>query len=166
MPDLPQLSRTLVAYTMWADREHLAALERLPPEHLRVETGTSFGTLVGTIAHVLASEQSWLGRFVGAPTDREPTGGDYADLAAVRAGFEDLWPNLEFFMAGLDDEQLLREIAWTSRGGNSYRRPLWEALVHMSHHSGYHRGQLTAIERQLGHPAPPPTDLIRFLATR
>ena len=46
------------------------------------------------------------------------------------------------------------------------RRPLWEPLFHMSHHSGYHRGQLTAMQRQLGHPAPPAADLIGYLASR
>jgi uncharacterized damage-inducible protein DinB len=166
MPDLAQLARALLGYTMWADHEALGALERLPVEHLTVPTGTSFGTVLATMAHVLASEQAWLARFVGAPMERLPQESDWPDLAAVRAGFEELWPQMEFFMAGLAEAQLLVEIAWTSKSGNSYRRPLWEPLFHMSHHSTYHRGQLTAMLRQLGHPAPPATDLIRYLASR
>jgi uncharacterized damage-inducible protein DinB len=163
MPDLPQLSRTLLAYTMWADREFLETLSQLPPEHLTVDTGTSFGSLLGTMAHVLGSEKVWLGRFVGAPLERYPEVGDWPDLDAVRAGFEELWPELEFYLASVTEEQLLNEIDWISRGGNSYRRPIWEALVHMSHHSAYHRGQLTTMLRQLGHK-PPSTDLIGYLA--
>lgn len=163
MVDLSQLARTLLGYTLWADREHLAALERLPPEHLAIETGTSFGTLLGTIAHILGAEQAWLARFVGAPLERIPAESDFPDLGAVRAGFEDLWPNLEFFMAGLHEAQLVAEIEWVGRTGTRYRRPLWEPIVHMSHHSGYHRGQLTALQRQLGHQAPA-TDLIVYLA--
>ena len=65
LPDLPQLSRTLLAYTIWADTQHLDALAAIPPEHLTVATGTSFGSLLGTMAHVLGSEQVWIGRFVG-----------------------------------------------------------------------------------------------------
>jgi uncharacterized damage-inducible protein DinB len=166
MPDLAQLARTLIAYTIWADHEALGALERLPVEHLTVPTGTSFGTILATIAHILGTEQAWLSRFVGAPIARLPEETAWPDLPSVRAGFEELWPQLEFFMAGLDEQQLMRELAWTSKGGNHYRRPLWEPVIHMSHHSGYHRGQLTAMQRQLGHPAPPPTDLIRYFATR
>ena len=164
LPDLPQLSRSLLAYTMWADTQHLDALAAIPVEHLTVATGTSFGSLLGTMAHVLGSEQVWLARFVGAPLDRYPEVADWPDLAAVRAGFEELWPGMEFFLASLSEEQLTTDLAWTSRGGNSYRRPLWEALVHMSHHSGYHRGQLTTMLRQLGHPAPS-TDLIGWFAS-
>ncbi|HEV8631332.1 MAG TPA: DinB family protein [Thermoanaerobaculia bacterium] len=163
MPDLPQLSRSLLAYTMWADHEFLEALSRLPPAHLTVATGTSFGSLLGTLAHVLGSEKVWLGRFVGAPLDRYPEVSDWPDLAAVRSGFEELWPEMEFFLASVSEDQLLGEIAWISRGGNSYRRPMWEALVHMSHHSAYHRGQLTTMLRQLGHQ-PPTTDLIGYFA--
>ena len=159
MSDLPQVARALLAYTIWADREHLEALAALPEEHLTVPTGTSFGSLLGTIAHVLGSEQVWLARFVGAPLESYPDEGAFADLAAVRAGFEELWPQMEFFLASLQQEQLAVELEWISRGGNRYRRPLWQALVHMSHHSGYHRGQLTTMMRQLGH-RPPASDLI------
>jgi uncharacterized damage-inducible protein DinB len=159
MPDLPTLARSLLAYTMWADRQHLDALETLPVEHLTLDTGTSFGSLLGTVAHVLGSEQVWLARFLGAPLERYPEVADFPDLAAVRTGFEELWPQMGFFLAGLQGEQLEVDLAWISRGGNSYRRPLWEALVHMSHHSAYHRGQLTTMLRQLGHAAPS-TDLI------
>ena len=163
MADLPHVARSLLAYTMWADREQLEALARVPAEHLTLETGTSFGSLLGTLAHVLTSEQVWLARFVGAPLDGHPDELAFHDLAAVRAGFEELWPQLEFFLASLTLEQLMVEISWVSRGGDSYRRPVWQALVHMSHHSGYHRGQLTTMLRQLGHE-PPSTDLIRWLA--
>ena len=164
MPHLCSLSQSLLAYTMWADTQHLDALAAIPEEHLTVATGTSFGSLLGTMAHVLGSEQVWLARFVGAPLERYPEVDDWPDLASVRAGFEELWPGMEFFMAGLNDEQLETELSWISRGGNSYRRPLWQALVHMSHHSGYHRGQLTTMLRQLGHPAPS-TDLIGWFAS-
>jgi uncharacterized damage-inducible protein DinB len=157
--DLPQLARCLLAYTMWADREHLGALAAVPAEHLTTPTGTSFGSLLGTVAHVLCSEQVWLARFVGAPLAAYPDESAFPDLAGVRAGFEELWPQMEFFLAGLQGEQLAMELAWISRGGNPYRRPLWQALVHMSHHSAYHRGQLTTMMRQLGHH-PPVTDLI------
>jgi uncharacterized damage-inducible protein DinB len=164
MAELPQLARSLLAYTIWADREHLQALAKVPAQHLTLATGTSFGSLLGTMAHVLGSEQVWLGRFLGAPPEMFPDEGDIVDLGGLRAGFEELWPQLEFFMASLSLEQLLAEIAWVSRAGNSYRRPVWEALVHMSHHSGYHRGQLTTMLRQLGHQ-PPATDLIRWFAS-
>ena len=163
-PDLASLSRSLLAYTIWADRHFIEALAAVPPQHLTVPTGTSFGSLLGTLAHVLGSEQVWLARFVGAPLERYPEISDWPDFASVRAGFEELWPGMEFFMAGLNEEQLATELQWISRGGNSYRRPLWEALVHMSHHSGYHRGQLTTMLRQLGHPAPA-TDLIGWFAS-
>jgi uncharacterized damage-inducible protein DinB len=164
VPDLPQLARNLLAYTLWADREHLGALAVVPPEHLAQPTGSSFGSLLGTVAHVLCSEQVWLARFVGAPLESFPDEAEYADLAGVRAGFEELWPQMEFFLAGLQATQLATELQWISRSGKPYRQPLWQALLHMSHHSAYHRGQLTTMMRQLGHQ-PPVTDLIGWFAS-
>ena len=164
LPDFVQLGRTLLAYTMWADRHHLDVLAGIAEEHLTVPTGSSFGSLLGTMAHILGSEQVWMSRFMGAPIER-PNESDWADLAAVRAGFEELWPSMEFFLAALNAEQLDSELAWISRGGNPYQARLWQALVHMSHHGAYHRGQITTMLRQLGYDARA-TDLIKYYASQ
>jgi uncharacterized damage-inducible protein DinB len=39
-------------------------------------------------------------------------------------------------------------------------------LVHIVNHGAYHRGQVTTLLRQLGAPAPKPTDMIAFFRTR
>jgi uncharacterized damage-inducible protein DinB len=39
--------------------------------------------------------------------------------------------------------------------------PLWQAVMHLSNHDSYHRGQLTTLIRQVG-GTPTNTDLIVF----
>ncbi len=159
MADLVHTIRGLLAYTIWADRELLRAVSALPEEDQLRETGASHGSVLGTLAHILGSEQVWLSRFLGVPLRRLPDLADFPSASLLTASFEDFWPQLEYFLASLTDEQLEQDFSWTNSRGESHTVPYRQALLHVVHHSGYHRGQVAAQMRQLGH-APPPTDLV------
>lgn len=163
MPELRQTIRELLTYTIWADRQVLEALAAVGADDLTRETGTSFGSMLGTMAHILGSEQIWLARFLGAPLERVPSERDYADLPSLAAGFTDFWPQLEVFLASLDDEQVRAEVTWTNSRGETHTAPMHRALVHFANHSTYHRGQVVSLLRQLGHE-PPTTDFIYWQA--
>ena len=159
MTSLLPTVRGLLAYTIWADRQILQAVAELPEEDLVRETGTSFGSVLGTLAHVLGAEQLWLSRFLGVPLERLPSQEDFPTCEALRASFEDFWPQLEFFLASLKEEQLEAEFTWTSLEGETRTAPFRQVLLHVVNHSSYHRGQVVAQLRQLGHQ-PPSTDLV------
>lgn len=165
MTSLLRAARDLLAYTVWADRAQLAALDRVDAEDLGRDTGSSHRSLVGTMAHMLGAQRLWLSRFLGNPLEALPGEAEYPDLAAVRAGFEEHWPELEFFLASLSEEALAAEIRWTSSRGEARQQPLWQPLLHAANHDTYHRGQITTMLRQLGYQ-PPSTDLVAFFATR
>jgi uncharacterized damage-inducible protein DinB len=157
--ELTRTPRTLFAYTMWADRQMLEFLAGIPADDLTRDTGTSFGSLLGTMSHILGAEQIWLSRFVGSPLERLPTERDYADLPSLAAGFVDFWPQLEVFMASLSDAQVAADLTWTNSRGETHTTSTHRALLHFANHSTYHRGQVASQLRQLGH-SPPSTDLI------
>jgi uncharacterized damage-inducible protein DinB len=159
MTDLLATLRNLLAYTMWADRQVLEALAGIPEEERTRDTGGSFGSLLGTMAHILGAEQVWLSRLTGAPLDRLPSESDYADLPSLAAGFVDFWPQLEVFMASLTEAQLPGRFSWVNFRGESHEAPFHQVLLHFANHSTYHRGQVALQMRQLGH-GPPATDLV------
>ena len=150
--------RGLLAYTIWADRQILQAVGALPAEDRVRETGTSFFSVLGTLAHVLGAEQIWLSRFLGVPLQHLPSQEDYPTYEALHASFEDFWPQIEFFLASLTEEQLDSEFTWTTLEGETRTAPFRQVLLHVVNHSSYHRGQVVAQMRQLGHQ-PPSTDL-------
>lgn len=159
MADLKQAVRSLLAYTIWADRQVLESLATASAEDLVRDTGTSFGSILHTMAHLLAAEQIWLARFLGAPLEQAPTATDHPDLPALAAGFVDFWPQLEFFLASLSDEQLASQLTWVNARGETHTVPLHVALLHFANHSTFHRGQVVSMLRQLGYE-PPATDLV------
>jgi uncharacterized damage-inducible protein DinB len=154
-----QLSQTrqLLLYTLWADRVCLDAVRAVAPEALARDAGVSFGSVLGTLSHILSSQRRWLARFVGQSVP-EPV--SFPDLDALAAAWAETSAELEAFLASLTGEQLAAEVTWTP-GPEAVTRPLWEPVLHMVNHSTYHRGQVASLMRQLGYQ-PPKTDLIHF----
>ncbi|HLF57358.1 MAG TPA: DinB family protein [Thermoanaerobaculia bacterium] len=159
MADLLHAIRGLLAYTIWADRQLLVAAAEISAEDLARDTGTSHRSVLGTLAHVLGAEQLWLSRFLGVPLTRVPNLEDFPNLDVLRASWEDFWPQLEFFLASLTSEQVAGDFTWTNTEGATHTAPFQQVLLHFVNHATYHRGQVAAQMRQLGH-APPSTDLV------
>jgi uncharacterized damage-inducible protein DinB len=163
--DLVHVVRQHLAWTVWADTQHLRALAHVAPEHLVVETGTSFGSLLGTAAHVVGAETVWIARFRGESPDRVPGLVDWPDFASLESAWGEAHAELQFFLAGLTNEQLSGDFVYSSTSGQARRQPLWQGVFHLVQHSTYHRGQLASLSRQLGY-APPSTDLVHWFLTR
>jgi uncharacterized damage-inducible protein DinB len=155
----------LLLYTLWADRQVLGAVRQASQEDLTRDAGVSFGSILGTMAHILGAERVWLSRFSGTPLDRLPSIEDFPNLMAWIVGWEETAAGLESFLAGLTDEQLAAPATWTNSRGDSYTRPLWQPVAHLVNHSTYHRGQVVSLLRQMGYPVPS-TDLIYYFLER
>ena len=153
--------RELLLYTLWADRTMLSAVRAVSPEHLTRDAGVSFGSLLGTMVHMLGSQKVWLARFAGQTLDRRPTLEDLPDLLSWIHAWEEMAAGVEAFVAGLTDEHLDDPISWTSSQGEPRTAPLWQPVLHLVNHSTYHRGQMASLLRQLGFQ-PPATDLIDY----
>jgi uncharacterized damage-inducible protein DinB len=154
--------RELLKYTLWADRVVATSLVDVAPEHLLQPTGSSWDSVLGTMAHVLGAQRMWLSRFIGDPLPAVPGLAEYPDLPTLRAGMDELRAELEMYMAGLTDAMLRADLTWVNSKGQPFTRPLWEPVLHLCNHSTYHRGQVATMLRQLGYQ-PVPTDLIYYL---
>ena len=152
-------TRQLLLYTLWADRLILETARGIPHEALTRDAGVSFGSLLGTLAHILRSQRRWLARFTG---QMQPESAELPDLETLTAGWSETAAQLEFFLASLTEDQLAADLTWEDTDLGPVTHPLWQPVSHMVNHSTYHRGQVTSLLRQLGHQ-PPTTDLIYFL---
>ncbi len=151
-------TRQLLLFTLWADRVMLDAAREVTPEDLTRNAGVSFGSMLGTLSHILGSQRRWMARFVG----QESILGDppVSDLETLAATWSETAAQMEFLLASLTEEQLAADIVWTNQG-ETIVRPLWQPVFHVANHSTYHRGQVVSLMRQLGYQ-PPKTDLIHF----
>jgi uncharacterized damage-inducible protein DinB len=151
-------TRQLLLYTLWADRACLAVTRGVEPEDLTRDAGVSYGSLLGTLSHILSSQRRWLARFTG---QEAPSPVVYADAEGLAGAWSETAAEMEFFLASLTEEQLAAECAWVDTEIGPVTRPLWQPVTHMVNHSTYHRGQVVSLLRQLGYE-PPKTDFIYF----
>jgi|SRR6185295_12169557 len=157
--------RDLLLYMLWADRLMLKAVREVRPEDLTRDAGISFGSLLGTMAHMAGSQRLWLSRFSGRQLDHIPTVAEVPDLLSWIHGWEETASGVEAFLAALTDEQLAAPLTWTSTTGETYTRPLWQPVIHLVNHTTYHRGQVVSLLRQMGYKTPS-TDLVYYFIER
>lgn len=158
-------AREMLLYMLWADRQMLKVVRGVRSEDLTRDAGVSFGSMLGTMAHMLGSQRMWLSRFSGQALSRVPGPADFPDLLSWITGWEETAAEIEAFLAALGDEQLAMPITWTTTKGDTFTRPLWQPVLHLVNHSSYHRGQVTSLLRQMGYQ-PPTTDLIYYVNER
>jgi uncharacterized damage-inducible protein DinB len=157
--------RELLLYMLWADREVLAAVREVSAEDLTRDAGISFGSLLGTMAHMLGSQRMWLSRFYGRPLDHQPGVADFPDLLSWIYGWEETAAEIGAFVAALTEEQLAAPLTWTNSRGETRTLPLWQPALHLVTHTAYHRGQVVSLLRQMGYQ-PPATDLVKYFTER
>jgi uncharacterized damage-inducible protein DinB len=142
-------ARTLLAYDRWANRLILRAAADLPPEEVGRDLAGSFGSILGTLRHLLWGERSWLRFWTESTFGPNLTPADYSDLPSMAAAWTSLEREQEAFARELTDERLAAECPV---GENDY--VLGELVQHAVNHATHHRGQVVLMLRQLGHTPP------------
>jgi uncharacterized damage-inducible protein DinB len=152
----------LYDYNRWANAQILDAVSRLTPEQLTRDLSTSHHSVQETLIHILAAEWIWLMRCRGNSPNAllDPT--DFSGLDSLREKWAEVEQEQKSFVDGLTDESLQSIIAYTNTKGERWEYPLWQIMQHVVNHSSYHRGQATAMLRQLG-AAVVMTDLLVYI---
>jgi uncharacterized damage-inducible protein DinB len=130
--------RRLFAYEAWANRrtlDALAAVASPPPSAL------------SRMAHVVGAGRLWLGRLLGeTPAAVWPA----LDLAACRAGWEELERRWDSYLAALAPADLASSVDYVNSRGEPWSSPVGDVLTHVVLHGVHHRGQIAADLRSAG----------------
>lgn len=153
--------KTLYAFNAWARKRILDAVAQLDEGAYRKDLGNSFGSVHGTVVHILGAEEAWLRRWHGMSPTALLSPDTFASFTEVRRHWDALEADYQRFLAGLTEQDVQRVFHYRDLRGNAYATPLWQMMQHVVNHSSYHRGQVTTLLRQLG-AKPVATDLIAF----
>jgi uncharacterized damage-inducible protein DinB len=158
-----QYFRTLARYNLWANNRLYKASSELSDEARRLDRGAFFGSLHGTLNHLLAGDRIWMGRILnrdhGVSRLDEILYDDFAELRAARTA-EDV--AIVAYADGLKAEDMLAVLEYQTFTAGSGKTPLPLVLGHMFNHQTHHRGQAHAMLSQAGLAAPS-LDLLYFL---
>jgi uncharacterized damage-inducible protein DinB len=153
------------AYNRWANARLYAASAGLPPGDFLADRGAFFGSLCGTLNHLLVTDRIWLRRLTGeGPLHTaldETVTSDLATLAALRADEDE---RLAAYVDGLDEAAFAGSFTYRPvTNPRDITQPRAAVLAHLFNHQTHHRGQASAILTGLaGRDACPSFDLIAF----
>lgn len=155
--------RTMAEYNRWQNENLYGAAEGLGDEARKEVRGAFFGSIHGTLNHLLYGDQAWMSRFAGTPKPKAagiPQSismyESWEDLKRERVGFDGV---ILDWAERLGASWLDGDLAWFSPTlGREVRRPKWLLVTHMFNHQTHHRGQVHCLLTQAG-AKPGTTDL-------
>jgi uncharacterized damage-inducible protein DinB len=153
--------KKLFAFNNWATNRILEALSEVPEADYGKSLKASYGSLRGTLTHLVAAEKIWLSRLTGKPETSLMTEEDAPTLQDLKSAWEEVAGRMAKFLVKLDDEALQKSLRYVTTRGETFTNTFEQILQHIVNHASYHRGQITVLLRQLGFQ-PVNTDIIAF----
>lgn len=159
MASLKPALADLVEFNDWAARLFHKAVGQLSPDEWTMEVGGSFGSIQGTMAHMVGAEWIWLERWKGASPSHAPDWVKDPDAPTLTDHWEAVATDRKAWMEAQSDEELQRLLSYNRLDGEPSTTRLDVLIRHVVNHSTYHRGQVAAFLRNLG-KTPPSSDLV------
>jgi uncharacterized damage-inducible protein DinB len=164
--------RLMAEYNRWSNRWLLDAAAKLDAQALAQDRGAFFGSILGTLNHLVVTDAIWLHRFDATghwDTLREASGWlprpaslrdtPCPDLGALVAMRERMDALIVAWCDELIFNDLDRVLVYRNSASEPFQRQVGPLLSHFFNHQTHHRGQATALLFQAG-VDPGATDLI------
>lgn len=146
--------RMMARYAAWQNEGHIDAVSRMSEVSLRNQRGAFFGSILGTLNHLLWGDRIWMSRLAGAEkpeggipasVDLAPDGETWCRFRSETDGAVSAWAE------GLGEEDLSGELSWYSGAlGRDMTAERALCVVHMFNHQTHHRGQVHAMMTAAG----------------
>ena len=148
----PDYCRLMARYNRWMNERLYALVAKLPDAERKLDRCAFFGSIHGTLNHLLWGDRMWLGRFAGPACTYPQFGADmFADFAELSREREITDRDLLDWAGNVSAEWLAGPLTYSSVvDGKTRRLPAAVAAVHLFNHETHHRGQLTTLLKQAG----------------
>ena len=166
----------MAQYNQWMNAKVYRAALGLPEAELVADRQAFFGSLLGTLNHLVVGDTLWLQRFAGHPAHyaalqpvRElpvPARLDqilFADIQALHAHRQWLDQVILAWVGDIAEADLDHVLAYRNSKGVVAHKPFFSLLMHVFNHQTHHRGQVTTLLSQVGAEVGV-TDLLALIA--
>lgn len=159
----PGYCQTMARYNAWQNQSLFMAAVDLTDEAREADRGAFFGSIRGTLSHLMWGDLMWIGRFDGGPGPAA-----VASIAQTVRAFD--WSSLMAERPRLDariaawawmvtQDELAGDLTWHSAVmQRDITRPAALCVMHLFNHQTHHRGQVHAMLTAAG-ARPDDTDL-------
>jgi uncharacterized damage-inducible protein DinB len=134
----PEYVRTMAVYNRWQNENIYGTADALSDEARKQQRGAFFGSIHGTLNHLVWGDQIWMSRFAGTPRPK-------AD------GIPNSLSMYESWAEKVDPAWLEGDLTWFSGGAKrELTKPTGLLVAHFFNHQTHHRGQVHCMLTQSG----------------
>jgi uncharacterized damage-inducible protein DinB len=161
----------ILDYNYWANRRILGAASKVSPEQFVASTAFPYGSLRGTLVHLIDAEFGWRTQMEHARrTERqtehwvapELSEGDFPTFESIERRAREEETAMRAFFAGLNDDSMTEIVSYLTDAGKKRERLLWHCLYHVVNHGAQHRSEAAAMLTDHGQ-SPGDLDFTLFL---
>ena len=169
--------RLLSRYNQWMNDKLYSTAAQLPADELDRDRGAFFGSLLGTLNHIMVADIIWLQRFSEHPAQHPALDQVRAmpkpqalaqtlldDFTALSAERRNLDTTIIGWCEQLNTSDLEYKLAYRNMKGEAAVKNLASLMLHFFNHQTHHRGQATTLLSQQGLDVGV-TDLVTLIAS-
>ncbi len=152
--------RLLSRYNQWMNDKLYTTAAQLPADELARDRGAFFGSLQGTLSHIMVADIIWLQRFSEHPTQHPALDRIRAampnpqslpdDFTALSAERRNVGATIISWCEQLDASDLNHKLAYHNMKGEPAIKNFASLMLHFFNHQTHHRGQATTLLSQQG----------------
>ena len=155
--------RLMARYNAWINARLYQSAGKLSAAELALERGAFFGSILGTLNHIVVGDTIWLSRFATHPARHaaldpiRQAGIPVALNQIVHADIESLHRQrvkldliIELWVGELSEADFDHTLHYRNMKGDAGARNFAALLLHFFNHQTHHRGQATTLLMQAG----------------
>lgn len=150
-------------YNQWMNQNISLAISNLSADELAKNRGAFFGSIIGTLNHILVGDIIWLKRFAEHPSNFKSL--DYVrslekpqslntmlhhELMSLEHTRSKIDSVIKEFVSELCDQTLSANLTYKNSQGQVFSKNFGYLLQHLFNHQTHHRGQVSTLLNQLG----------------
>jgi uncharacterized damage-inducible protein DinB len=153
----------MATYNQWMNTKVYDAASKLDHATLHADKGAFFGSVFGTLNHLVVADTIWLRRFAEHPTHfsalapahelpmpkalNQPL---HTELPSLRIARDSMDTMIIGFVQEASEDDFERPLAYKNTRGEPFTRQFGPLLQHFFNHQTHHRGQITTLLTQSG----------------
>ncbi len=153
----------LAAYNQWMNKNIYDAADKLGSDDLNTDRGAYFGSIIGTLNHIMVGDIFWFKRFADHKVyfqsleyfraKKKPSSLSailQSDLVALAEERETMDSIILQFISELTDETIASTLNYRNSKGQEFNKNFGHLLQHVFNHQTHHRGQISTLLYQAG----------------
>ncbi len=153
----------MAKYNEWMNAKLYETASKLPPDEFARDRGAFFGSVLGTLNHIMVADILWLKRFAGHPAGyrtleplrgvhapaalNEILHGDFASLSQHRRALD---ATIGAWAGEIAEADLEHVLDYTNTRGVRSQKRFASLVFHFFNHQSHHRGQASTLLFQAG----------------